>query len=80
MAEELTERESNTVRRKACGGYLIDEWWKLVVVVLVDQNDLHATVLEVLGEAKSSQASSYDNHPLLGCTFYVDTHVISFLL
>ena len=54
----------NVARLKACRSHLIDEWRKLVVVVLVDDHHLVARVAQAASQPKPAKTASHNDDSL----------------
>ena len=69
-----TEGEGNRAWLQPRGGYLVDEWGKLMVVVVVNEDDLEERGIQLLGELESGKASASDDHARERRRRKIDTH------
>ena len=68
------EGEGNRAWLQSRGGYLVDEWGELMVVVVVNEDDLEERRVQLLGELESGKASASDDHAWKRCRREIDTH------
>ena len=76
LLKNLAEGEGNRTRLNAGRGYLIDERWKLVIVVAVDEYDLKVAVPQFVGEFQTTEAAAHYHHALFACIGNIKTHNI----
>src|SRR6185503_13271355 len=61
-AKRLAKRRRDVTRRELRGGDLVEQWLELVVVVLVDQRDLHVAALGQPASAPEAGEAAADDH------------------
>lgn len=75
VLKHSSEGEGDVARFQSCRGHLIDQWWKLVVVVLVHQHHLVVGLSQAQGQPQAAQSASHDDDSPLFVPLDVRSHI-----